>query len=169
MACLAGNSPLLNYGGPVAKQHNGVRAARLRKNSLCWQIFPLPHGIRRTVQTQKKLEAVTRISVRHVSAPAARSKRSGAPPPRSVRWETSPGLPAAVVPFARAARGNDPIRPASRSDGPLRPVQARGASLQRVLSSCLVRHHTRSRSRSQFMGPRGLKERSKVKFRLLRG
>ena len=39
--------------------------------------------------------------MRHVSAPAVRSKRSGAPPPRSVRWETSPGPPAAMVPFAR--------------------------------------------------------------------
>ena len=40
--------------------------------------------------------------------------------------------------------------------GPLRPVQAPAASLQRVLSSCLVRHHTRSRSASQFMCPRGV-------------
>jgi hypothetical protein len=42
-------------------------------------------------------------NVRHVSAPAAQAKRSGVPPRRSARWETSLGLPAAVAPFALAA------------------------------------------------------------------
>ena len=93
-------------------------------------------------------------SVRHVSARAARSKRSGAPQLRSARWETSFGPPAAAVRLARASRGNDPIQPASRLDEPLRPVQAPAASLQLMLSSCLARHHTRSRSRSQLMCPR---------------
>jgi hypothetical protein len=51
--------------------------------------------------------------VRHVSALAVRSRHSGAPPPRSARWETDLGPPAAVVPFARATRGSDPIQLAS--------------------------------------------------------
>src|SRR5215207_9211088 len=67
-------------------------------------------------------------NARHVSAPAVRSKRSGAPPRRSARWETSLGPPAAVVSFARASRGSDPIQPATRLDGPVRPVQASGAA-----------------------------------------
>jgi hypothetical protein len=72
-------------------------------------------------------------SVRHVSARAVRSKRSGAPLSRSARWGTSLGPPAAVVPLARASRGSDPIQPASRLDVPERPVRASAASLQRVL------------------------------------
>jgi hypothetical protein len=49
-------------------------------------------------------------SVRHVSAPAVQSRHSGAPPSQSARWETtSLGPLAAVVPFARASRGSDPI------------------------------------------------------------
>ena len=44
-------------------------------------------------------------SVRHVSAPAVQSRRSGEPRSRSARWGTSLGPPAAVVPFApRIAR-----------------------------------------------------------------
>ena len=79
-------------------------------------------------------------NVRHVSAPAVRSKRSGAPPPRSVRWETRLGPPAAVAPFARALRGSDPVQSASRLDGPVRPAQTwAAAALPQVFASSLTR------------------------------
>ena len=67
-------------------------------------------------------------NVRHVSAPAAQPKRSGAPPARSARWETSLGPPAAVVPFARASarqRSNSACQSIGRA---VRPTRASGAA-----------------------------------------
>ena len=77
MASLAGNSPLVNCGGPVTK--SGATAAgsgaAAKEPSLLADLL-LPHGIRGTVQTQNELEAGHMISVRHVSAPAFQSRHS---------------------------------------------------------------------------------------------
>ena len=56
------------------KRRNGGRIRRGREALLADLL--LPHGIRRTVQTQNKLEAGHMISVCHVSTPAFQSRYS---------------------------------------------------------------------------------------------
>jgi hypothetical protein len=85
-----------------------------------------------------KMHLSFRSSARHFVAHAVRSKRNGAPQSQIGRRQTRLHLPAAVVPFADAARGSDPIRPASPRDVPGRTAQAPTALLKRVFSSCLV-------------------------------
>jgi len=80
-------------------------------------------------------------SAHHVVAHAVRSKRNGAPLSQIARRQPRLLLPAAVVPFARAARGSDPIQPASQSVSLERLRQASAASPSRkAFVSCLIQN-----------------------------